>query len=62
MEKDLAGLTQSEHQVKERMAKTFAEKNKLSQLVSSNSNKMLSDSVYQKLSGLIMRIYKMVKP
>lgn len=62
MGKDLAGLTQSEEQVKERMAKTLSEKSKISQIVGGGSNKMLSDNVYKKLSGMIMKIYKLVKP
>jgi hypothetical protein len=62
MERDIGGLLQSETQVKERMSKTMNEKNKLSQIVNSSSNKMLSDAVYLKLSNKIMRIYKLVKP
>jgi hypothetical protein len=44
------------------MVKTLAEKNKLSQIVNSGSNKMLSDQVYAKLSKEIFKIYKQVKP
>ena len=62
VERDIAGLTQAELQVQDKMTRTMAEKNKLSQLVSGSSNKMLTDPVYQKLSKQIIAIYKMVKP
>lgn len=61
MERDLAGLTQSEQQVQERMSRTIAEKNKLSAVLNSGSNKMLSDTVFKQLCKLVLRIYTKVK-
>ena len=48
--------------VKDRMAKTLGEKNKLQQVTNSSNDKMLSDAVYAKLSKEIFKIYKQVKP
>ena len=61
MDRDINGLTQSEEQVKDRIKKTLAEKNKLSQIVNSGNNKMLSDNVYARLCKDIFKIYKQIK-
>jgi ABC-type amino acid transport substrate-binding protein len=43
------------------MVKTLGEKNKLSSIVNSGGNKMLSDGVYAKLSKDIFKVFKQIK-
>lgn len=62
MEKDINTLKVSEQHVVERMAKTQQEKHVLSSIVSSGSDKMLSDQVYVKLCGDVNRIFRQAKP